>query len=336
MKKIDLLRRPALLVLLAGSSFAANDLLLRVDPSVVRAVAKEHSLKIEKQLKSDGVYLVSLPPGALPPAVLQALKSDPQVLNAEPNQKMVLTKNPKAVQQPVNHGDCAPTALVSGKYRYTSQAAVAIVCLSNAQKQFGAGSAGVHVAVIDTAIDATHPVLSGVTDPGFDAIANNSGPVNVNQETSPFVDQETSPFVDSAGHYVVNQETSPFVDQQTSPFVDQETSPFVDRIPPGFGHGTMVAGLVHLVAPNVRIVPVRAFDDNGSGTIADVIQSIDWAVAHGADVINMSFSAPHQSRELETAIQAAIAANVICVASVSNSASPSPVYPASLKGVIGV
>jgi subtilisin family serine protease len=50
----------------------------------------------------------------------------------------------------------------------------------------------------------------------------------------------------------------------------------------------------------------------------------------------MSFSAPQPSRELEAAIQAAIAANVICVASVSNSASPSPVYPASLKGVIGV
>ena len=36
MNKIDLLRRPTLLILLAGSSFAANDLLLRVDPSVVR------------------------------------------------------------------------------------------------------------------------------------------------------------------------------------------------------------------------------------------------------------------------------------------------------------
>ena len=102
-------------------------------------------------------------------------------------------------------------------------------------------------------------------DPGFDAINDKPGPVDINQETSPFVDQETSPFVDSAGNYVVNQETSPFVDQETSPFVDQETSPFVDRIPPGFGHGTMVAGIVHLVAPNVRIVPIRAFDDNGSG-----------------------------------------------------------------------
>ena len=165
---------------------------------------------------------------------------------------------------------------------------------------------------------------------------NKVGPVAINQETSPFVDQETSPFVDGAGNYVVNQETSPFVDQETSPFVDQETSPFVDQIPPGFGHGTMVAGIVHLVAPNVRIVPVRAFDDNGSGTMADVIQSINWAVANGADVINMSFSAPSYSRELDQAIQAAVAANVICVASVSNSGSTAPVYPAALRSVIGV
>ena len=140
----------------------------------------------------------------------------------------------------------------------------------------------------------------------------------------------------AAGNYVVNQETSPFVDQETSPFVDQETSPFVDQIPPGFGHGTMVAGIVHLVAPNVRIVPIRAFDDNGGGTMADVIQAINWAVASAVDVINMSFSAPHRSRELDAAIQAAIDANVICVASVANSGSASPVYPAALKGVIGV
>jgi subtilisin family serine protease len=337
MKTIDLLSRAILLISLAGSSFAANDLLLRVDPSAVQAVAKQYGLKIEKQLKSGGgVYVASLPAGASNAAVLQALQSDPRVQNAEPNENVVLTKNPKAVQQAPQSAACAPTALVSGKFRYTSQAAVAIVCLSDAQKQFGAGSAGVHVAIIDTAVDATHPVLSGVADPGFDAIKNTPGPVSVNQETSPFVDQETSPFVDAAGNYVVNQETSPFVDQETSPFVDQETSPFVDHIPPGFGHGTMVAGIVHLVAPNVRIVPIRAFDDNGGGTMADVIQSIHWAVANGADVINMSFSAPHHSRELDVAIQAALDANVICVASVSNSGSAAPVYPAALTGVIGV
>ena len=117
MKTIDLLSRAILLISLAGSSFAADDLLLRVDPSAVQAVAKQYGLKIEKQLKSgDGVYVASLPNGASKAAVLQALQSDPRVQNAEPNDSVVLTKNPKAVQQALQNAGCAPTALVSGKY----------------------------------------------------------------------------------------------------------------------------------------------------------------------------------------------------------------------------
>ena len=108
----------------------------------------------------DGIYVVSVPNGALSADVLQALKSNSAVVNAEPNQKVILIKNPKLVQQQVKTRNCATTATIPGKFRYTSQAAVGIVCLADAQKQFGGGSAGVHVAVIDTAIDATHPVLS--------------------------------------------------------------------------------------------------------------------------------------------------------------------------------
>ena len=70
--------------------------------------------------------------------------------------------------------------------------------------------------------------------------------------------------------------------------------------------------------------------------MADVVQSIYWAVEHGADVINMSFSTPQYSRELEIAIRAAIDAKVICVASVSNSHSTTAVYPAALTDVVGV
>src|SRR4051812_21481896 len=101
MKKSHFILRASLSVfLLAASSFAANDLLVRVDPSVANSVAKQYGLKIEKQLKaSDGIFLVSVPGGASSTAVLQLLKSNPQVLNAELNEKVVLTKNPKAVQQ---------------------------------------------------------------------------------------------------------------------------------------------------------------------------------------------------------------------------------------------
>ncbi len=340
MKKFYILARAGLLILpLAIPALADGDLLLRVDPSVVNSVAQQHNLKIEKQLKSgEGVYLVSVPKGTSPSAVLQSLRSDSLVKNAELNNGVTLTTRPSGPRSHTNQNSgCASTALLPANAdpRYSGQTAIKLTCLGTAQRQYGSGNSGVHVAVIDTAVDSKHPMLQQVMDPGYDAITNQPGPVSTNQETSPFVDQETSPFVDSSGSYVLNQETSPFVDQETSPFVDQETSPFVDT-GVAYGHGTMVAGIVHLVAPNVRIVPVRAFDNNGSGTMADVVQSIYWAVDNGADVINMSFSAPQSSGELETAIAYAISHKVICVASVSNSHSTAPVYPAALSKVIGV
>src|SRR5205085_7200936 len=115
-----------------------------------------------------------------------------------------------------------------------------------------------------------------------------------------------------------------------------ETSPFVDSGAKAFGHATMVAGIVHLGAPGVRIIPIRAFKNDGFGSMADVVQAIYWAVDHGADVINMSFGSPDSSPELEAAIQYAASNKVICVASVSNQNSTAPSYPAALKNVIAV
>lgn len=134
---------------------------------------------------------------------------------------------------------------------------------------------------------------------------------------------------------VLHQETTPFVDQETTPFVDQETTPFVDG--KAWGHGTMVAGLIHLVAPNVRILPLRAFRSDGSGSMADVIAAIDYAVSLGnVQVLNMSFSASETSVELNRAIAAATKAGMICVASVANDNSPAVVYPSNIDPVTGV
>src|SRR5436305_2042039 len=76
-------------------------------------------------------------------------------------------------------------------------------------------------------------------------------------------------------------------------FVDGDSTP-----QDGNGHGTHVSGIiaadagngigVDSVAPGAKIMPVRALDDNGSGSDADVASGIDWATDHGADVINLS------------------------------------------------
>ena len=65
-----------------------------------------------------------------------------------------------------------------------------------------------------------------------------------------------------------------------------------------FGHGTMTAGIVHLVAPQAKIMPLKAFSANGTGYDSDVLRAIYYAVRNGAKVMNMSFDFSTYSPEL--------------------------------------
>lgn len=103
-----------------------------------------------------------------------------------------------------------------------------------------------------------------------------------------------------------------------------------------YGHGTFVSGLVVLTAPDCRILPVRAFNEDGIGQEFDVILAIYWAIDHGADVINMSFGTPTSCPSLEDAISAAVDAGVVMVAPSGNEISGDPMYPAAYPGVVAV
>jgi subtilisin family serine protease len=78
-------------------------------------------------------------------------------------------------------------------------------------------------------------------------------------------------------------------------FVDKDADPRDEA-----GHGTHVAGIaaavannglgVAGVAPSAKIMPVRVLDADGSGSLSDIEEGVRWAVAHGADVVNLSLS----------------------------------------------
>jgi subtilisin family serine protease len=340
MKKLKILARASLLIFtFALHSFADDRYIVRVHPSIVTWVSQTFGVKIEKELmKADGVYLVSLPKNSLTTAIVQSLKENPLIQSVEPDRSLVLPELASNFDRsnrkiPVLNGG-APKLTIPGSpwVAYVNQPANGIVRIADAHKKFGQGSGAVTVAVIDTGIDATHPALLGAVDltRAHNFITEGSD-VGINQETTPFVDQETTPFVDGSGAIVLNQETTPFVDQETTPFVDGSK-----RVPKAWYHATAVSSIIRLVAPNVRIMPLRAFNGDGSGTMADVIAAIYWAVDKGADVINMSFSSDGSSAELERAIQYATDHNVICVASMGNGSSNVTTYPAALSKVIAV
>ncbi|MGH9475371.1 MAG: S8 family peptidase [Terriglobales bacterium] len=104
---------------------------------------------------------------------------------------------------------------------------------------------------------------------------------------------------------------------------------------PDFGHGTAVAGLIHLVAPNAKILPIKAFGPGGTADAATLYASITYAIDQHVNVINLSFSAPQATGYVEQAIEEAVNDGIVVVAAAGNSSSSAAVYPASDAGVIG-
>ncbi len=113
------------------------------------------------------------------------------------------------------------------------------------------------------------------------------------------------------------------------------------------GHGTHVAGTVAAlnnaigvvgVAPAVRLYAVKVLGDSGYGYVSDIIEGIDWAIGHGAEVINMSLGTSVDVQALHDAVIRAFDAGVTVVAAAGNSgpADNTVNYPARYPEVIAV
>ena len=129
--------------------------------------------------------------------------------------------------------------------------------------------------------------------------------------------------------------------------VDLDHPDLVDKLVPGIdivdgddtpqdtnGHGTHVAGIaaattgngigVAGTAPGARIMPVRVLGTDGTGTDEGIAQGIDWAVANGADVVNLSLgetgvlSRISKGGPLNTSIRNAAAQGVVVITAAGN------------------
>ncbi|MEA2295935.1 MAG: hypothetical protein QOE86_3574 [Solirubrobacteraceae bacterium] len=173
-------------------------------------------------------------------------------------------------------------------------------------------AAGPVVAVIDSGVDLTHPALRGHlwTNPG--EVAGNG--------------------IDDDGDGVVD-------DVHGADMVDGDGRPD-DRD----GHGTHVAGIIALDgrrATGARLMAVGVLGADGRGTGADLARGIDYAVARGARILNLSLAYYGPDPDLRAALERAVAAGATIVTASGNDAADldaAPTYPAAfhLPGMIVV
>src|SRR6266478_63789 len=269
------------------------------------------------------VFLVSTPDFIDPNAFLQILRSQPGIRHVELD-ALLKVMQATATAPPSGLSDNAPVDYFGVKviHGYVSQPAIAIIRLPDTQTTFSVSGAGT-VAVIDTGVDPTHPILQSVLVPGYDFTRNIAGSASELSDVNP------SSIGSGASPAMVNQESAAILDPASALNLGQPQYQ-------AFGHGTMVSGIVHLVAPTAYIMPLKAFKADGTGYLSDILRAIYFAVQNGARVINMSFSFSTYSHEAADAIKFATRHQVICVASAGNDGKEEIVYPAALADVMGI
>jgi thermitase len=157
------------------------------------------------------------------------------------------------------------------------------------------------VAVIDTGVDLEHPDLVDNLLPGYDF---------VDEDTLP---QDTS--ADSHGTKVAGIIAA----RMNNDFVEGKARGVV-----GIGGGNAL-----LNTPGLRIMPLRVAAESTSVDCALSARAIDYAVDHGARVINISYGSKEVCPDELAAIQRAYAAGLVIVAGAGNDNSAEPFYPAA-------
>ena len=140
---------------------------------------------------------------------------------------------------------------------------------------------GVHVAVLDTGIDTSHPLFAGRIGNGYNARL--------------YEDDKTD-YVDRNGH-----------------------GTHVAGIIGAAAGAPHALEVMRGVAPGVTLHPVRVLDEFGGGFLTDLISGLIWVYQHPQiSVVNMSMGSTNSSRVLEKIIKKLYDAGVVMVASSGN------------------
>jgi subtilisin family serine protease len=331
-----LLKICGLLLAMSLPLMAQDKFVLVTNPSKVQDVCGRHGLTQVGQLSKHGVFLVST--FSQDPSI----STDSDVQSFEQNHALAVPELSGATianltQSSTSILDGLPGRSVvtyfgsSVASNYVNQPATIVIHHSEAQSATNLIGTGVTVALIDTGVDPAHQALQSSLVSGFNFVSENNDPSELND-----LDPAMAAALAQSSTSILDGQNLVIENSSTVAILSQSSTSILDGPPSAFGHGTMTAGLVHLIAPGARIMPLKAFAGDGSSDLFNIVRAIYYAADNGANIISMSFELTQSSPSLQNAIQYAINKNVIIVAASGNDGQQMLVYPAGYNTVIGV
>jgi subtilisin family serine protease len=325
-----------LLLFMSLPLMAQDKFVLVTNPAKVQDVCGRHGLTQVGQLSKHGVFLVSTfsqDPSIATDSDVQSFEQDHALGVPELSGATIanLTQSTTSILDGLPGRSVVTYFGSSVASNYVNQPATALIRHNDAQSNTGLIGTGVTVAMIDTGADLSHPALQSSLVAGFNFIneSNSASELSdLDPATAAALTQSTTSILDSQNLVLQNS--------STVAILSQSTTSILDGPPRAFGHGTMTAGLVHLIAPGASIMPLKAFASDGSSDLFNIVRAIYYAADNGANIISMSFELTQSSPALQTAIQYALSKNVIVVAASGNDGQQMLVFPAGYNAVIGV
>ncbi len=286
-----------------GDDFIKGEVVVEIRPGAsIDAINALYGTTTKQRIYGTNIYRLATPKGKKEKKYRKKIAKNDDVLSASLNPVIATPLNVFGRAVIGFPGDRPTTG--QARPQYLTQQLIA----NFEDVQLRSRGAGVIVAVIDTGIDRSHPDIK-------DHIWTDAGEVPSDQ-----IDNDGDGLVDDVFGWNFLANSNNTMEQPGNPQSSVA------------GHGTFIAGLIALIAPGAKIMPISAFSADGVSDAFTVAQGIKYAVDHGARVINLSFGTTEDSGILHDAVAYAKQRGVLLVAAVGNenkSNSAGPQFPAN-------
>ena len=308
----------------AGEDYAGTELVLLLDRPADDAICRDFlstfpSCQIEETL--DNFMLVSVSDNAILSDTLTKIRSFPGITAADPNYPLELCS---AFSDEESFSDILPDEFES----------LSVSNLTSGLNLFHTAVIPTHevvIAVADTGIDIMHPLLS-------DFIWTNSGEI-----PDDGIDNDKNGYIDDINGWDFYHDDASVYHFEPS---DDGLS-YRAQANDNDNHGTHVAGIIasvlrggdlfntNALSVPVKILPLKIHGgEKSSGSVANAIKAIKYAIMMDADICNISWGTSTITSSITTLEQTISEADLLFIAAAGNTGSDNdqtPVYPASFR-----